>query len=121
VIGDRQKRERRSQIKRSTNQFLHYLIDGIGLKPQSMMLETSKGNTEEWDFQSNSRKRASNPADRPQEVTKSLLYILLKFGISQECYHELTQEFPCLPRTYKVININALKLFICHFTQNIIG
>jgi len=71
-----------------------------------MMLETSSGNLLEWNFQSRKRPHNTNQ-EKPQEVTKSLLYILMKFGISYECYHELTQQFPCLPRTYKVIK------FVC--------
>ena len=38
------------------------------------------------------------------KVIPSLLYILLKYGASNECYHEMTMLFLELPKSYKVIN-----------------
>jgi len=102
VLSDSQKRERRSQIKDKTNVFLDTLVGQIGLKPHSMKLETTSGHLVDFDFQSRKRPHNSDQ-DKPQEITNNLLYILMKYGISFECYHELTQQYPCLPRTYKVI------------------
>lgn len=35
------------------------------------------------------------------------LYLLEKFGVSDECYHELTMLHPNLPRSYKVKNARS--------------
>lgn len=37
----------------------------------------------------------------PESVSETL-YLLEKFGVSDECYHELTMLHPSLPRSYKV-------------------
>ena len=37
-----------------------------------------------------------------QKKIKSILYIMDKFSVSQEAYHELTQQDPALPRSYLV-------------------
>lgn len=36
------------------------------------------------------------------ECVSETLYLLEKFGVSDECYHELTMLHPKLPRSYKV-------------------
>lgn len=35
-----------------------------------------------------------------KQKIKSILYIMDKFSVSQEAYHELTQQDPTLPRSY---------------------
>ena len=37
----------------------------------------------------------------PESVSETL-YLLEKFGVSDECYHELTMLHPSLPQSYKV-------------------
>lgn len=35
-------------------------------------------------------------------MLKEVLYLLEQFGVSDECYHELTQILPALPRSYRL-------------------
>ena len=36
------------------------------------------------------------------DLIPSFLYLLLKYGVSNECYHEMTMFLPELPKSYKV-------------------
>lgn len=80
----------------------------IGLKPVSVDLETTKGKLIHLNLSPTPNKSASSTAKNSisptssQAVSNNLLYLMLKYGMSQKCYHELTQEFDCLPRSYKV-------------------
>ena len=107
TLSSRHQRERKQQIKENTKKYLEQLTGQIGLKPVSVGLETSKGelihlNLSPTPNTSSSTPKRSVPPSNSQVVSNNLLYLLLKYGMSQKCYHELTQEFDCLPRSYKV-------------------
>ena len=47
---------------------------------------------------------SSTAADKETENVDETLFLLERFGVSDECYHEMTQLFPELPRSYVVKN-----------------
>ena len=67
-----------------------------------MVLE-SPDNTVEINYSSpSSSAGCSGDSTSNSESISETLYLLEKFGVSDECYHELTMIHPQLPRSYKV-------------------
>ena len=95
-------REREKQIKDLINSQLHQLHK-IGLKPVSIKLQSSS----QAEISINLDKENINPRiaaeleDR-REYAPDMLYLLLRYGISQESYHEIAMRCPQLPRLYQV-------------------
>ena len=73
------------------------------------MILRSTTNNERVELNFSSAGTSSNKEEQPEEpsesestIMKEVLFLLEKFGISDECYHEMTMILPCLPRSYKV-------------------
>ncbi|KAJ7351778.1 hypothetical protein OS493_035503 [Desmophyllum pertusum] len=69
-------------------------------------VETSEGvNQDETENSTSKDKKCQTYESLPpeeQQKIKSIIYIMDKFSVSQEAYHELTQQDPALPRSYLV-------------------
>lgn len=50
----------------------------------------------------NEEEHSQEPSESESTIIQEVLFLLEKFGISDECYHEMTMILPCLPRSYKV-------------------
>ena len=102
-LSSRQQRQRKLQIKQNSAQFLEEHLREIGLKPHSLSLETTNGSLLQLSLSDSPTVSSNTTAcHSDRDVTKNLLYVLMKYGVSMECYHELSKEFPCLPKSYLV-------------------
>lgn len=115
-MSSRQQRNRKQQIRNNAIQYFERYIGHIGLKPYSLNLQTTNGDLVHLNLSSDP---VANMTTKPKSysITKNLQLLLLKHGISQECYHELAQEFDCLPRSYKV-TIYSYSYYICIHIAN---
>ena len=100
-LSSRQQRNRRHQIRNNAIQYYEHYISQIGLQAYSLNLKTTIGNLVQLNLSSD-REPVTATTTEPQllNVTSNLIFLLLKYGISQECYHELTKELDSLPRTF---------------------
>ena len=68
------------------------------------VVSKSPDNTVEINYSSpSSSAGCSGDSTSNSESISETLYLLEKFRVSDECYHELTMIHPQLPRSYKVI------------------
>ena len=65
-----------------------------------MQLQTSCGNTVDLQLMIADMKQCETEKD--SDDVPNVAYLLLKYGVSIEFYHELTMVFDNLPRSYKV-------------------
>ena len=100
-LSSRQQRNRRYQIRNNAIQYFEHYISQIGLQAYSLNLKTTTGNLFKLTLSSD---LDPEPVTQPKHlnITSNLILLVLKYGISQECYHELTKELDSLPRSYKV-------------------
>ena len=55
-----------------------------------------------YDLPESSAGCSSTAEDKETGNVDEALFLLERFGVSDECYHEMTQLFPQLPRSYVV-------------------
>lgn len=46
-----------------------------------------------------------HPGEMDTHLTERILYVLMKYNISMQCYHDLSMILDDLPRSYKVANV----------------
>ena len=79
----------------------------FGLKLEKVVLKSANECEVEINYSSSSS-RAVNTSESLEQIQPNHecihepLYLLEKFGVSDECYHELAMLHPQLPRSYKV-------------------
>lgn len=96
----RQQRRRRSEIKQCINHYTSPLKD-IGLEAVSMQLQSSSGTT--VDLKLKNIPESDDVVEKKISDVEVFSYLTTKHRISRESYHELTMQFPELPRSHKVI------------------
>ena len=112
-LGDRQKQRRKQQIKKAVNSSLNSFKE-IGLAPVSLELRsTDRSDDESFTIMLDGSKCTKNSHnDQHHDAIPSLAYLLLKYGVSQKFYHELSMSIPELPRSYKVTAIACIGIKI---------
>ena len=105
-VQPRQKKRKVRTIKTAAEQALCF-IESFGLSVEKVVLKSKDDSVVELNYSSPSS--PTNTATDPEQDTSvdETLYLLEKFGVSDECYHELTMIHPNLPRSYKVKNIRS--------------
>ena len=104
-VSPRQKRRKLNQFRSFAEKAL-WFAESFGLTPQSLTL--SSESDEQYTLQlgtDNSRSSTDTKATESAITTASIhetLYLLEKFGVSDEFYHELSMHHPSLARSYKV-------------------
>jgi len=73
-----------------------------GLQVVSVELRTAGGHHINLQLIPRSKKRIFNTNIQDNSYIPNVAYLLLKYGVSYEFYHELTMLFKNLPRTYRV-------------------
>ena len=81
-------------------------IETFGLSVEKVVLKSKDDSVVELNYSSPSS-LADTATDPEQDTSVDETYLLEKFGVSDECYHELTMIRPNLPRSYKVRNIRS--------------
>ena len=97
-MSEQHKQRRKKEIKDKVNNYLNGLQE-IGLEPVSLHLKTQD---EQHISVKLGLENESACYSNHDDIIPSLLYLLLKHGISNECYHEITMLVPELPKSYKV-------------------
>ena len=98
-VGPKQQCRRRNEIKEHIFG-LTSSYSTIGLQVISVQLETSCGNAVNLQLMPAADVRQCE-TEKDDEIP-NVAYLLLKYGVSIEFYHELTMIFDNLPRSYKV-------------------
>ena len=108
VLSKRQQRRRKATLKTSITNCLNSCKAANGLKTVSVTLKTKddhKINLECMNGSSEDKENQSSITDVEgvcYQSPKSILYLLMKYGVSMEFYHELSMMFKSMPRTYQV-------------------
>ncbi len=111
-VHKRQKIRKVASVKHGTELALSF-VKSFGLSVEKVVLRSPTKLVElTYDLPESSAgcsSSSSTAADGETESTETenvdeTLYLLERFGVSDECYHEMTQLFPHLPRLYVVKN-----------------
>ena len=87
------------------NRFLNG-IQEIGLAPVSLYLK-SQNDSEVSVKLGLGDETCQSTATNHDDFIPSFLYLLLKYGVSNECYHEMTMLLPDLPKSHKMNSIHC--------------
>ena len=104
-VSPRQKRRKLNQFRSFAEKAL-WFAESFGLTPQSLTLSTESD--EQYTLQLGESRSSISTKDTPSDSAISTasihetLYLLEKFGVSDEFYHELSMHYPSLARSYKV-------------------
>ena len=102
-VKDRQKARKLRTIKTAAEQAL-WFVRTFGLTVEKVVLKDPQDHNVDInyaDVPSISTGICAEQTTEPESVSETL-YLLEKFGVSDECYDELTMLHPSLPRSYKV-------------------
>ena len=104
-VGERQKRRKLSDFNDAAKKAL-WFAESFGFKLQSLEIESQSGSVMKLPL-------CTEPS-QPQEDqlgsvddTRATLYLLDKFAVSDEFYHELSMSHKDLPRSYKVKELRS--------------
>ncbi len=111
-VGLRQQQRQVSKMRNAAEQALFFVHQFGFVLEKLVLVTTEKNKTVDINYISPpSPDMESSESQLDEEITEDLhdsvketLYLLEKFGISDECYHELAMLNPQLPRLYKVKN-----------------
>ena len=95
-----------ANIKHGSEQALSF-VKTFGLSVEKVLRSPTKIVELTYDLPESSAgcsSSSSTAADKETGNVDETLFLLERFGVSDECYHEMTQLFPELPRSYVVKN-----------------
>lgn len=101
MIGSRQQCRRRELIKEKIINFAAPLQTS-GLQVVSVQLQTHSKKLVHLQLVPGEKPQLSN-MDQNSELIPNIAYLLLRYGVSMECYHELSMVVDGLPKSYKVM------------------
>ena len=100
-VADRQKKRKVRTIKTAAEQALCF-IDSFGLSVEKVVLKSTNDEVVELNYSSSPLSLPTGTGGTDLDADTSVdetLYLLEKFGVSDECYHELIMLHPNLPHT----------------------
>lgn len=102
-LSSRQRRRKLSQLKSSTESAL-WFVNSFGLELESVSLhDSSTGTPVTLTYSQSSSTTPLEPYSEPTvEALHQTLYLLERFGVSDDFFHELSMVHPSLPRSYRV-------------------
>ena len=101
-VGERQKRRKLRDFGDSTKKAL-WFAESFGLKLKSIEVESQSGSVVTVPLCAEPQPQEDHPSSPDDsEVTRATLYLLDKFAVSDEFYHELSMSYNDLPRSYKI-------------------
>ena len=100
-VSERQRRRKVLQLKRSTERAL-WFVNSFGLKVQSLSLcDCKTGSPLTLNYQPPVEQLAAAASCLPTDgAIYQTLYLLERFGVSDDFFHELSMIHPSLPRSY---------------------
>ena len=106
-VHERQQKRKVASIKHGSEQALSF-VKTFGLSVEKVVLRSPTKIVElTYDLPESSAgcsSSSSTAADKETGNVDETLFLLERFGVSDECYHEMIQLFPELPRSYVVKN-----------------
>ena len=106
-VQERQKRRKVATLKESCQQALSF-VESYNAEVTTISIKT-KTTKETLTFQLGDSSSSSphTPSPSPScssfsDETEQILYLLDRYGVSDQFYHELAMTMPALPRSYKV-------------------
>ena len=107
-LSSRQQQRRRAKIQDGVREYLRSLPASNGLEPISLHLGSQDDNNEQFSVSLEDDAKARAIVTRKEDESDDALlpkiaFILLKYGVSKECYHELSMCIPGMLRSYKVM------------------
>ena len=104
-VHERQQKRKVASIKHGSEQALSF-VKTFGLSVENVVLRSPTKIVElTYDLPESSAgcsSSSSTAADKETGNVDETQFLLERFGVSDECYHEMTQLFPELPRSYAV-------------------
>ena len=102
-VSERQRRRKILHLKASTERAL-WFVESFGLEVQSLSLcDCKSGSPLTIDYQAPVEHPAAAVAHQPTDgAIYQTLYLLERFGVSDDFFHELSMVHPSLPRSYKI-------------------
>ena len=106
-VSVRQRRHKLTKLKQAARKTL-WFVDSFGLQLQSLELEDTSGAQVSLSFTQSSQSTSppipdvvdpTNEAPSDQAL-RSTSYLLERFDVSDEFYHQLAMIHPALPRSY---------------------
>lgn len=114
---DRQKQRRRTEIGNKLQEYLGVLDQEAGLLPVTLETQTTKCHDSVSIPLSNSSvdgASSSSPSAHSDEIPlESVQYLIMKYNIPLQFYHELSMLFSDLPRSHKVAIASFLTSSAC--------
>ena len=108
TISARQRQHKLTRLKQAAGKAL-WFVNSFGLQLQPLELEDTSGVQVSLSFAQSSQSTSPPTPDvdptneAPSDpALRSTLYLLERFGVSDEFYHELAMIHPALPRSYRV-------------------
>lgn len=95
-VAERQRRRKLSLLKNSTEKAL-WFIESFGLDMESVTMRDSAGSSVVLNYTDLPPPPRTTPPPSDQAIAQTL-YLLERFGVSDEFYHELTILYPSLSR-----------------------
>ena len=106
-VGERQKRRKLSDFGDSTKKAL-WFAESFGFKLKSIEVESQSGSAITLPLCTELQPQEDQPSSVDNsEITRATLYLLDKFAVSDEFYHELSMSYKDLPRSYKIKDLRS--------------
>jgi hypothetical protein len=118
TVGERQQRRKITELKTKVEKAL-WFAKTFGLDLQSAIFKDEHGENHTLTYSENVRRSYKDLTEADQQKVKNILYILDKFCIGDEAYHELSmvdgnEE---LPRSYLIKQCKDELNKLCHITR----
>ena len=118
TVGERQQRRKITELKTKVEKAL-WFAKTFGLDLQSAIFKDEHGENHTLTYSENVRRSYKDLTEADQQKVKNILFILDKFCIGDEAYHELSmvdgnEE---LPRSYLIKQCKDELNKLCHITR----
>ena len=102
-LSNRHQRRRKAEIRNDIEKNISDPLLSIGLTVETVTLkEINTNNSFQISISNNVQQQPKGEVIKEGVHIPEICYLLLKYGVSFKCYHELAMECTELPRSYKV-------------------
>lgn len=105
-LCDRSQRRKRKEVGDAVKVFLGELEEKVGIIPLRIELESTK--QKPISIPLNGSRSSNKEQEEPDNhITEKILYVLMKYNISMQGYHDLSMIVDSLPRSNQVLWLNT--------------
>ena len=101
-MGQRQQQRKRNEIQGKVKDYTIHLKQDTGLTPTNLQMQTATGEKVTVKLYPEVLVATENQPIQLQDKPNQMAYLLLRNKISMDCYHEISMQFPNMPRSNKV-------------------